>query len=239
MGTIATPQFAVFGGRYYQAVKRLLDLGVCVVAIPIATVLGLIIGLIIFLDSRGPILFVQVRVGKKGRLFRMYKFRTLCNDGGCAGVEFMQAYIRGELDSPAASGVYKPIAGRLTPVGRLLRASSLDELPQLINVLKGEMSLVGPRPHVPTEVAAYNPWHRRRLDALPGLTGLAQVNGRSSLSFDEMVHYDVEYVEKQCLSLDLRILLATVPSVIRRAGAACFLVSLQLSFLADSLSLFA
>jgi len=239
MGTIATPQFSVFSRRYYRAAKRLLDIGVCLIAFPIAVVLGSIIAAAIFLDSPGPILFVQVRVGKKGRLFKMYKFRTLRDGTGPSGLDFMQAYIRGEVGDPGALGVYKPIATRLTRVGRLLRPSSLDELPQLINVLKGEMSLVGPRPHVPSEVAAYELWHRRRLDALPGLTGLAQVNGRSSLPFDKMVRYDVEYVERQCLALDLRILLSTVPAVLRRAGAGCVLIVLQLSFWAGLFSPFA
>lgn len=239
MGTIATPRFAVSNRRYYHAAKRLLDIGVCLVAFPIALVLGLIIALGIFLDSKGPILFIQVRVGRKGRLFKMYKFRTLHNDNGPPGFDFMQAYIRGEVGEAGSCGVYKPVANRLTRIGRLLRSSSLDELPQLINVIKGEMSLVGPRPHVPTEVAAYERWHRRRLDALPGLTGLAQVNGRSSLPFDKMVRYDVEYVERQSLALDVRILLSTVPSVLRRVGAGCVLVALQLGFWADWFSPFA
>jgi lipopolysaccharide/colanic/teichoic acid biosynthesis glycosyltransferase len=135
----------------------------------------------------------------------------------------MQAFVRGDIDntslttSPAA---YKPFKkSEVTSLGRILRKTSLDELPQLINVLIGTMSLVGPRPNVPWEVKAYKAWHRERLDALPGITGLAQINGRSAIDFDTIARYDIQYVRHVSLALDLRILFKTVWLVISGQGA--------------------
>ena len=120
----------------------------------------------------------------------------------------MQAFVKGKIaHNSRGNAVYKPFdESQITQLGRFLRQTSLDELPQLINVLKGEMSLIGPRPNVPWEVEAYEPWHMERLQALPGMTGLAQVNGRSGIDFDTIVKYDIEYVRRQCLMLDMQIL---------------------------------
>jgi lipopolysaccharide/colanic/teichoic acid biosynthesis glycosyltransferase len=135
---------------------------------------------------------------------------------------FMQAFVRGEVDgasTAAPTGVFKPFApSEVTRIGAILRKTSLDELPQLANVLLGQMSLVGPRPNVPWEVEAYHAWHRERLNVLPGLTGLAQVNGRSAIDFDTIARHDVQYVRSVSLALDLRILLKTVWLVIAGKG---------------------
>jgi lipopolysaccharide/colanic/teichoic acid biosynthesis glycosyltransferase len=133
----------------------------------------------------------------------------------------MRAFVNGEIDQVESEKVvFKPFReSQVTRTGRLLRKTSLDELPQILNVLKGEMSLIGPRPNVSWEVEAYKEWHRERLNALPGITGLAQVNGRSCISFDRIVEYDIEYIENQSLRMDLQILWLTVRSVIRADGA--------------------
>lgn len=208
--------------RQFRA-KRILDLAICLIALPAAAVVFGLIALAIRLDSPGPVLFVQERVGYGGRLFSMLKFRTLRHDHDPAvDRAFMQAFIRGSHEQPAPTPtmINKPVSElELTRVGRFLRRTSLDELPQIINILRGEMSVVGPRPNVPCEVEAYEPWHRERLEAVPGLTGLAQVRGRSWLSFEEIVLADIEYVRNQSLTLDLRILVLTVRSVLGGGGA--------------------
>ena len=137
---------------------------------------------------------------------------------------FMQSYIQGNLRISELTGgkaKYKPNnTERITRVGRLLRKTSLDELPQIFNIIRGEMSLVGPRPNVPWEVACYNDWHFQRLETLPGITGLAQVHGRSELTFDDIVKYDVKYIENQSILLDMKILWSTVICVLTRQGAS-------------------
>ncbi len=139
-----------------------------------------------------------------------------------AAREYMRAFVRGQVgnEKPDREWVHKPVEKRdMSRVGRLLRKSSLDELPQLFNVLRGEMSLVGPRPNVPWEVEAYLDWHYERLRGLPGITGLAQVRGRSCISFEQIVSCDVEYIERQCLKLDLLILWWTLTSILGGRGA--------------------
>jgi lipopolysaccharide/colanic/teichoic acid biosynthesis glycosyltransferase len=135
--------------------------------------------------------------------------------------KFMQAFVRGDIGKGSdGTVVYKPFSeSQVTRVGRLLRKASLDELPQLFNILKGEMSLVGPRPNVPYEVEAYKEWHKERLSVLPGITGLAQVRGRSSIDFDRIARYDIEYTRRMSLGLDLKILIDTVVSVFKCNGA--------------------
>jgi lipopolysaccharide/colanic/teichoic acid biosynthesis glycosyltransferase len=202
---------------------------------------------LIRLDSPGPALFVQQRIGKGGRPFRMYKFRTMDHNlDDTLHRGFMEAFVNGRIgaDEPAydlsdkpkeafrrafrrtnpvgngSAKVYKPAeTAQITRMGRLLRKTSMDELPQVFNVLKGEMSWVGPRPNVPWEVAAYSLWHHERLEVTPGITGLAQVRGRSAISFDRLVQYDIEYIERQSLMLDLQILWATVATVFRGVAA--------------------
>jgi lipopolysaccharide/colanic/teichoic acid biosynthesis glycosyltransferase len=136
-------------------------------------------------------------------------------------VRFAREYINGDRAVVTAhGGVFKPANDkRITPVGAFLRKASLDELPQLFNVLKGDMSLVGPRPSMPYEVDVYKPWHFRRLEVLPGMTGLAQVSGRSSLTFKDIVNFDIQYIEQSSLLVDLRILLQTLPVVFSGRGA--------------------
>jgi lipopolysaccharide/colanic/teichoic acid biosynthesis glycosyltransferase len=180
----------------YSFVKRALDLSLCILTVPLTLPLMAICALAVRLDSPGPVLFVQERVGKGGRLFRMYKFRTYCLDDSSHRA-FMKVNDK----------IYKPVrASQVTRVGRILRKTSLDQLPQVFNVLKGEMSLIGPWPNVPLEVEVHQLWHYRRPEVLPGITGLAQIRGRSSTSFDSIAKYDIEYIENQNLALDLRIL---------------------------------
>lgn len=206
----------------YCIAKRVMDLSICLLTLPLMLPLIGIILLLVRLDSPGRALLVQERIGKRGRPFGMYKFRTMyptLHDS--AQREFMRAYVRGRINAnnpPAAT--YKPVlTARFTRMGSLLRRYSLDELPQLFNVIRGEMSLVGPRPNVPWEVDEYQPWHRQRLEVLPGLTGLAQVRGRSSISFDEIVAHDLEYIQQRSLCMDLLILVRTLPAVLRSQGA--------------------
>jgi exopolysaccharide biosynthesis polyprenyl glycosylphosphotransferase len=193
--------------------KRLLDLTIVTLGgIPALVIMGLV-ALAIKLDSPGPVIYSGVRVGPNGRLFRMYKFRSMV-DGADAQKE--QLTHLNEADGPIFKMKDDP---RLTRVGRFIRRTSLDELPQLYNVLLGNMSLVGPRPPLPEEVACYKPWHRQRLAVIGGITGLWQVSGRSDLSFDELCLLDIYYIENWSLMLDIRILLQTVPHSLFGRGA--------------------
>jgi exopolysaccharide biosynthesis polyprenyl glycosylphosphotransferase len=195
------------------AVKRTLDVALILLATPILLPITTLIALIIRLDSKGPALFRQTRVGKHGKGFTCYKFRTMVVDAEKRKAELAAL---NEADGPLFKIRSDP---RITRVGRFLRQSSLDELPQLLNVLRGEMSLVGPRPGLPEEVDQYDPWHRRRLEVTPGLTGLWQVLGRSDTSFDEMVRLDIFYTENWSVGMDLQILLKTIPVVLIGKGA--------------------
>ncbi len=194
-------------------VKRCLD-----VVTSAALVVGLLplfalIAIAIKLDSPGPVLFRQVRLGKGGVPFICYKFRSMRDR---AEDEIEQLMQHNEADGPIFKIRSDP---RLTRSGRIIRRASLDELPQLWNVIRGDMSLVGPRPPIPAEVERYEEWHRRRLEVMPGITGLWQVSGRSELSFDEMVTLDIYYIENWSLSLDLQILTRTIPAVTAASGA--------------------
>lgn len=175
--------------------------------------LTLLICLAIKLDTPGPVLFSQGRIGRNGRPFKCYKFRSMV-DGAAHMQEDLSAL--NEATGPLFKVRNDP---RRTRVGRWLRRYSLDELPQLINVLRGEMSLVGPRPNLPDEVSQYAEWHGKRLTVSPGITGLWQVSGRSDLTFDEMVLLDIYYVENWSLTMDLSILLRSLPAVLRGRGA--------------------
>lgn len=223
----------------YYTMKRALDLVITVSAlIVLAPVLG-IIAMAIILDSPGGALFTQERVGAKRKLvngrqqwvietFRFFKFRTMRSDVDAAlHQKYMQAYIAGDEEEMAnlepglkSASSYK-LSGdpRVTRVGKFLRKSSLDELPQLWNVLIGDMSLVGPRPPIPYEVEMYDKEDMRRLAAIPGITGLWQVSGRCETTFDDMVCLDMEYIEKKSIWLDLKILFQTVPAVLSEKGA--------------------
>lgn len=206
----------------YQKMKRLVDFVLCLISLPIVLPVVLFCALAILIESGRPVILVQERIGKGGRPIRIFKFRTFkakINDRSDS--PFMKAYVRGEIDqSKTGSATFKPVIDqRITRVGRILRRTSFDEIPQLINVLKGEMSIVGPRPNVPWEVEEYRPWHHERLEVLPGITGLAQIRGRSSILFDSLVRYDIHYIENQSLLMDLKIIWLTVKSVVQRSGA--------------------
>jgi exopolysaccharide biosynthesis polyprenyl glycosylphosphotransferase len=193
--------------------KRTFDLVVGTLFIIVGAPLWLLITLAIKLDSRGPVFYRQMRVGRGGRVFSMYKFRSM-RDGA-------DAHLEGLLEHNEATGPLFKIRNdpRVTRVGRFLRKYSLDEFPQLLNVMRGEMSLVGPRPPLPNEVDAYSDHHRRRLEVLPGMTGLWQVSGRSTLTFEEMVRLDLLYIENWSVGFDLALLMRTVPAVLMPEGA--------------------
>lgn len=214
------------GKRPLLVMKRVIDIvGSAALAIVCAP-LCLIIALAIKVSSKGPVLFRQQRVGQYGKNFTFLKFRSMYvnNDHG-VHKEYVTKLISRREDSAAPNGngkrVYKLTNDkRVTRIGMFLRKTSLDELPQFLNVLKGDMSLVGPRPPIPYELAAYQTWHRRRLlEVKPGITGLWQVTGRSSVDFDEMVRLDLRYAMSWTPWLDVKILLRTPRAVIRGSGA--------------------
>lgn len=193
--------------------KRAADLLITTVAGVISLPLIALIALAIRLDSAGPIIYAQTRVGKNSKLFTCYKFRSMVTDADKLRNTIAN---QNEATGPLFKMRNDP---RQTTVGRFLRRYSLDELPQLYNVLRGEMSWIGPRPNLPYEVEKYEEWHKKRLSVSPGLTGLWQVSGRSDLTFDEMVLLDIYYVENWSLALDLHILLRSLPAVINGRGA--------------------
>src|SRR5262249_28795045 len=197
-------------------VKRTLDVAFSLVLLGICAPMLAIIALLVRLTSPGPVLFRQLRIGQMGKPFRMLKFRTMyVGSAANPPSAFIADFIKG--NGHVCKLTNDP---RITPLGRILRKTSLDELPQLWNVLIGEMSLVGPRPPIPYEVDHYAPWHLRRvLEAKPGITGLWQVTGRSRTTFDEMVRLDLRYVTKQSLLTDLWILIRTARTVLSREGA--------------------
>ncbi len=251
-----------------SAFKQVLDLAIAAVAMTVTAPLFLLIALLIKLNSRGPVLYTQERVGKNGRVFRFYKFRTMQhNADDSVHREFSRNFIRGRghngngngtngqgargrvangngnagavsghngngngngngasarraTDESETGSIYKMTSDpRVTGVGRLLRRASLDELPQLLNVLRGDMSLVGPRPPVLYELEHYQDWHKRRLHVKPGITGLWQVSGRSSVPFDEMVQLDLHYIDNRNMRMDLWIMARTLPAMVRGDGA--------------------
>jgi len=193
--------------------KRAFDIVAALLLLVLLSPLLALLALIIRLDSKGPVIFRQTRCGKDGKLFTFYKFRGMVADAEARQAEFDHL---NEAQGPIFKMKHDP---RVTRVGRVLRRTSLDELPQLWNVLRGEMSLVGPRPPLPKEVEKYEEWHRARLRAVPGITGLWQVSGRSHLGFDEMTRLDIEYLNVWSLALDLRILVRTVVAVVFAHGA--------------------
>jgi exopolysaccharide biosynthesis polyprenyl glycosylphosphotransferase len=206
-------------------VKRASDIFISSVTILLLAPLWLVIAVLIKLDSRGGIFFLQERVGMDGRKFLCYKFRTMRADADeNIHREVYRKNIAGKTSEANAGNVLKPVFGkvrndpRITRVGRLLRRASLDELPQFLNVLKGDMSIVGPRPPIPYEVEDYELRHRRRLEMKPGITGLWQVSGRNRLTFEEMVGIDLYYIENWSLWLDLKIILLTLPAILRGEG---------------------
>ena len=214
---------------WYDTVKRILDIIVALVGLVLFFPLWLLIAIAIKVTSPGPILYVADTVGKDGRIFPFYKFRTMRNDSDEAPhkqylarfVEKNEPYTIIRREDGSEERVYKIVNdSRVTRIGRILRATGLDEAPQLLNVLKGEMSMVGPRPPRVAEYEHYEDWHKQRLTVMPGITGLYQVTARSVVPFDEVVRIDLEYIRKRSLRLDLRIMLLTPINVIilRKGG---------------------
>jgi len=196
------------------ALKRLLDIGVALGILTLAAPVVALVALLIKFTSPGSVFFKQKRIGLNGRMFTLYKFRTMIEDAHerRGEVEHLN-----EMTGPVFKMKSDP---RVTPVGRVLRKFSFDELPQLWNVLRGDMSLVGPRPPIPEEVASYHRWHRRRLSMKPGLTCLWQISGRNNVDFDRWMQLDLQYIDNWSPSLDLKILLRTIPAVLSGRGAS-------------------
>ena len=198
--------------RAARSFKRAMDIVVAGAALVLAAPLLLVIALAIRIDSPGPVLFRQQRVGRGGRRFAMWKFRTMCLDA-----ERRRAALCALSHDPY--WLLLDHDPRITRVGRMLRRASLDELPQLVNVLRGQMSLVGPRPLIPAEHAQMPPWARCRDDVPPGITGLWQVSGRTTIGFQDMLRLDCRYVATWSLSRDVIALLRTIPAVLSGRGA--------------------
>lgn len=196
----------------YDVVKRAIDLGACLMALPLVAPLILICALLVKLDSPGPAFFLQKRTGKGGRSFKLIKLRTMVTNASEIKEQLWQF---NELTYPDFKMENDP---RITRAGAFLRRTSLDELPNIINVLLGNMSLVGPRP-TSFRAATYQPWQTARLRVLPGITGLWQVSGRSDVDFVERARLDIRYIENRSIWLDLILLVKTFSAVIRRKGA--------------------
>lgn len=198
---------------YQSIIKRAFDLFVAAFCVLLASPLLLVIPVLIWLDSRGRVFFIQERAGENGKPFRMYKFRSMVADAEARLKELVDL---DKLDEPAYKLKHDP---RVTRIGRFLRRTSLDELPQLFNVLKGDMSMVGPRPEDAEVVRRYNLWHRKRLSVKPGITGPMQVNGRGDLPLDERIRLELLYIADYSLLTDVKYLLRTIPTVLRGSGA--------------------
>jgi lipopolysaccharide/colanic/teichoic acid biosynthesis glycosyltransferase len=201
----------VLRGSRYQPVKRLVDLLLILLVLPAGVVIAGLCAVAVAVQSPGPIFYVQTRTGRDGKPFRMYKFRPMVRNA-----EELKQSLRhlSIVPFPDFKLVNDP---RVTPVGRFLRAASLDELPQLWNVLKGDMSFVGPRP-TSFAPSTWDLWHTCRLEVRPGLTGLWQIRGRGTTTFDERLRLDVEYIRSMSIGTDLKILFLTLGSILRRAG---------------------
>ncbi|MFN8493398.1 MAG: sugar transferase [Caldilineaceae bacterium] len=210
--TLIQPRNVTLFRTSYRISKRILDLTICALFLPVLLpVIGLC-ALAIWIDDPGPIFFMQKRTGKGGRRFKMFKLRTMAKNAE----ELKQKYAHlNELTWPDFKITNDP---RVTRVGRILRKTSLDELPQIFNIIKGDMSLVGPRP-TSFDVSTYKLWHTERLEVVPGLTGLWQVSGRSDLDFDDRLRLDIDYIERRSLWLDIWILIRTVTVVFTQEGA--------------------
>jgi lipopolysaccharide/colanic/teichoic acid biosynthesis glycosyltransferase len=226
-----------FGRFFYYFTKRIIDIIVAFIALLLLSPFLLLIAILVKLDSPGPALFVQQRVGGKWEildgkvvwrqvLFSCYKFRSMVPQADpTIHREYIKTLIENDLSEQTSpknpdQGIKKLTCdNRITRLGRFLRSASLDELPQLWNVLVGDMSLVGPRPAIPYEVEMYKPWYRRRLNTKPGMTGLWQVSGRSNLGFDEMMKLDIKYVEEQSFKMDMMIIFKTPLVILSRKGA--------------------
>lgn len=197
----------------YDSMKRIFDFFFALLALIVLSPIFLIVSIVIVCESRGAPIYSHSRVGKNGTIFTMYKFRSMCAD---ADKKLGSLRDKNEATGPLFKMAHDP---RITRVGAFLRKSSIDELPQLLNILKGDMSFVGPRPALPVEVLKYTPYEMRRLQVLPGLTGIWQISGRSELTFDEYIALDLRYIRERSMLTDLRIILKTVPVVLFERGA--------------------
>ena len=187
----------------YIYLKRIIDLVCSLIGIIALSPVFLIVGIIIKLDSKGSAIFSQKRVGKGGKEFKMYKFRSMVVNAEELKEKLLH---QNEMSGPMFKMKDDP---RITKIGRFIRKTSIDELPQLINVIKGDMSLVGPRPSLPKEVAKFEPWMMRRLDVKPGLTCYWQVSGRNNIDFDDWMKLDIKYVEDRSIKLDIKLIFKT------------------------------
>jgi lipopolysaccharide/colanic/teichoic acid biosynthesis glycosyltransferase len=194
--------------------KRALDLACCLVALPAFALCSLAATIWVSIFSPGPVLFFQERVGYRGRRFKLYKLRTMhCRSASCTHETHFTRLMHSDVPMQKLDGQKD---SRIFPGGWFLRASGLDELPQIINVLRGDMSIVGPRPCIPYEYDQYSTWQRQRTHTLPGLTGLWQVSGKNRTTFKEMIRLDIAYAEKKSPWLDVKIILGTVPALLRQ-----------------------
>jgi len=224
--SLASPAGVRLRGRIWteRFVKRLIDVGAALSVAILGFPFFLAVALLIKLTSRGPIFYSQKRIGEHGEGFTLFKFRTMRQDSDDSiHREFTRSFIEGRMPNSSLDektpSVYKLTNDpRVTAVGNFLRKTSLDELPQFINILKGEMTIVGPRPPLQYELEHYEEWHKLRLEVRPGLTGLWQVSGRSSVPFDEMVKLDLYYIEHWSLLLDFKIMLRTIPVMFFGSG---------------------
>ncbi|MEA3335009.1 MAG: sugar transferase [Chloroflexota bacterium] len=206
----------------YERLKRALDFLAAAFFLVVFSPLLLLIAVAIKIDGPGPVLFIQRRTGRYGRPFNFFKFRSMSYSKNHAQIhrEFVRQYANGVDKDQTTNGLHKPFQNgpTITRVGKFLRQSSLDELPQLWNILRGDMSFVGPRAWADYELENYKDWHYRRLEVTPGLTGLAQISGRSALSFDNIIRLDIDYIENRSLWMDFKILLKTIPVVLTGAN---------------------
>jgi lipopolysaccharide/colanic/teichoic acid biosynthesis glycosyltransferase len=208
---------------YFTLLKPLLDYSIAIILLILTSPLFLFFAIGIKLHSPGPVFYYQQRIGKDGRPFRMIKFRSMrVNADTSVHKEYVQALIKQTTrprdlgkDTLKLAGEADP---RITGLGKILRSFGLDELPQFINVLKGEMSIVGPRPSLGYEFEVYEEWHKKRLTVLPGITGVWQVTAHNSVSFNEMVQIDLDYIQKANLLLDLKVMLLTPIEMLRKKG---------------------
>jgi lipopolysaccharide/colanic/teichoic acid biosynthesis glycosyltransferase len=209
------PNMQFLTGRSYLIAKRIIDLFLVILSMPFWGLITLIVALVIKITSPGgPVFFIQKRTGKGGQRFQMLKFRSMVPNAEELKAKLAPVNASGDLAGP----LKLENDPRITPVGRILRKTSIDELPQLINVLKGEMSLVGPRP-TSWSPESYKLWHTERLDVLPGITGLWQLYGRGGQDFDEWLRWDIRYIEKRSLFLDIMILIKTFTVIFKQRGA--------------------
>lgn len=212
--TQVKPTDAAFGPDIYKKIKRHMDCILSGLGLLVLSPLFVLLAIAIRVESKGPVFFSQLRIGQGGKSFRCWKFRSMHVDA-----EHLKSKLQEENEMDGGTTFKMKHDPRITRIGRFIRKASIDELPQLWNVFIGDMSLVGPRPPVPSEVATYSPFERQRLMAQPGITCIWQVSGRSDIPFKQQVHLDIEYIVKRSVKLDLALLFRTIPAVLLARGA--------------------